>query len=88
MKSEKNGKNIRKFKDQFVETNKLDHRTWIQLGRSPGWTSRVRRTAELDPIRIQLGHSPSWTGSTADSARPFTELDQSSLANGRAGSTG
>ncbi|KAF3543098.1 hypothetical protein DY000_02006620 [Brassica cretica] len=50
-------------------------RSWIdrgiQLGRSPSWTSPVRRTAELDRPR--------------DSARPFAELDQSSSANGRAG---
>ncbi|KAF3539863.1 hypothetical protein F2Q69_00022490 [Brassica cretica] len=49
----------------------IDHR--IQLGRSPSWTSQVRRTAELDRPR--------------DSDRPFAELDQSSSANGRAGST-
>ncbi|KAF2564935.1 hypothetical protein F2Q70_00017400 [Brassica cretica] len=57
--------------------------------------------AELDPRRIQLGRSPSWTspvrrtsssangraGPKTDSARPLVELDQSSSANSRAGST-
>ena len=31
----KNGKNYQMSQSQFVETNKLDHRTRIQLGRSP-----------------------------------------------------
>ncbi|KAF3505880.1 hypothetical protein F2Q69_00007083 [Brassica cretica] len=65
MKSGKNGKNYQRPKDQFVETNKLDHRTRIQLGRSPSWTSQVRQTAELDPRQIQLGRSPSWTSPEA-----------------------
>ncbi|KAF2574428.1 hypothetical protein F2Q70_00002819 [Brassica cretica] len=48
MKSGKNGKTIEGLKDQFVETNKLGHRTRIQLGRSPSWTSPVWQMAELD----------------------------------------
>ncbi|KAF3525139.1 hypothetical protein F2Q69_00047533 [Brassica cretica] len=40
MKSGKNGKNYQRSKDQFVETNKLDYRTRIQLGRSPSWIKR------------------------------------------------
>ncbi|KAL0826877.1 hypothetical protein Bca101_050554 [Brassica carinata] len=43
----------------------------IQLGRSPSWTSLVRRMAELDPRRIQLGRSPSWTSPVRQTA----ELD-------------
>ncbi|KAF3570986.1 hypothetical protein F2Q69_00059279 [Brassica cretica] len=64
----KERKNYQKSKDQFVETNKLDHRTRIQLGRSRSAngpagpnTDSARPLAELDLRRIQLGRSPSWT---------------------------
>ncbi|KAF3512443.1 hypothetical protein F2Q69_00005883 [Brassica cretica] len=64
-------------------------RSWIdrgiQLGRSPSWTSPVRRTAELRSF-AELDQSSSANGragSTTDSARPFAKLDQSSSANSR-----
>ncbi|KAF2548467.1 hypothetical protein F2Q70_00023365 [Brassica cretica] len=46
----------------------------IQLVRSPNWTGPARRTAELDCL--------------VDPAWPFSELDWSSSANGRAESRG
>ncbi|KAF3590806.1 hypothetical protein DY000_02023066 [Brassica cretica] len=46
----------------------------IQLVRSPNWTCPARRTAELDCL--------------VDPAWPFSELDWSSSANGRAESRG
>lgn len=58
MKLGKNGKNYQRSKDNFVETNKLDRQTRIQLGRSPSWTSpapdSVRRTAVLDQTGTRL----------------------------------
>ncbi|KAF3564351.1 hypothetical protein DY000_02014979 [Brassica cretica] len=81
MKSGTNGKNYQRPNDQFVETNKLDHRNTdsarpfpeldprrIQLSHSPSWTNPVRRTAELDPRLIQLGRSLSWSSSANDRA--------------------
>ncbi|KAF3571331.1 hypothetical protein F2Q69_00058825 [Brassica cretica] len=58
----------------------------IQHGRSPRWTSPVRRTAELDrpwdSARPFTELDRQW-----DSARPFAKLDQYSMANGRDGSS-
>ncbi|KAF3507814.1 hypothetical protein F2Q69_00007405 [Brassica cretica] len=60
-----------KSSDQFVETNRLD-RPWNSAGCSLGWTKSSSVNGRA--------------GSNADSARLFSDLDQSSLANGRAGS--
>ena len=64
----------------------------IELGRSPNWTGPSRRTSKLNPRLIQLGRSSNWTGparrtaelNSCSIARPFTELDWSSSAVGRA----
>ncbi|KAF3499084.1 hypothetical protein F2Q69_00042221 [Brassica cretica] len=65
MKSGKNGKTIEGLKDQFVETNKLGHRTRIQLGRSPSWIDQSpsspcpRNSSPKDCIELILVSSRS-----------------------------
>ena len=54
----------------------------FQLGHPPNWTSPARRMAELVACSVQLRHLPSW--SRFDPARPSTELDWFSSADGRA----
>ena len=46
----------------------------------------VPRT-NMSVIKATISNGPAWCTNT-DSARPFAKLDQSCLANGRAGSTG
>ncbi|KAF3592810.1 hypothetical protein DY000_02021960 [Brassica cretica] len=88
----------------FAELDQVqfgDRPSWIEHGFSSAvrraGPSPDQRTAEMDRTRIQPRRLPSWTkfssangraGSNADSARPLAELDQSSSANSRAGSTG
>ncbi|KAL0678087.1 hypothetical protein Bca4012_006068 [Brassica carinata] len=77
MKSGKNGKTIKGLKDQFVETNKLDHRTRIQLGHSPSWTQDGFSLAVRRAGPVLFGERPRWTrdgfGSAVRRAGPSTD---------------
>ena len=77
----KERKNYQRSKDQFVETNKLDHRTRIQLGRSPSWTSQLGERPRLTQHGFSLAVHRA--GPKMDSARPFAELDPTRIQLGR-----
>ncbi|KAF2575986.1 hypothetical protein F2Q70_00004101 [Brassica cretica] len=68
-------------KDQFVETNKLDHRTRIQLGRSLSWTSQLGERPRLTQHGFSLAVHRA--GPKMDSAWPFAELDPARIQLGR-----
>ncbi|KAF3566751.1 hypothetical protein DY000_02016037 [Brassica cretica] len=80
-KAGKERKNYQRSKDQFVETNKLDHRTRIQLGRSPSWTSQLGERPRLTQHGFSLAVHRA--GPKMDSAWPFAELDPARIQLGR-----